>query len=194
MGSSVIDKKSKYKENKRKKIAENALDLILSKGLSHFTMEDVAKETGVSKGTLYLYFDSKDSLIITAFGILVERLKNYLDHFLPNKISKEEKAKAIIKLYSKIIKEFPSDDLLRLFEILINSIHDKKRLKELGELFHDYYTKLFELWGEFVPNKTTAIILQAMIDGIGIYKSVGVDFEEEELCSALGYIIEKIIS
>ncbi|SHE42365.1 transcriptional regulator, TetR family [Marinitoga hydrogenitolerans DSM 16785] len=194
MAGNISEKKSNYKEQKKRKIAENALDLILSKGLSHFTMDDVAKETGVSKGTLYLYFDSKDSLIITSFGILVERLKYYLSNLLPQETSKEEKAKAIIKLYSKIIKEFPSDDLLRLFEILINSIHDKKRLKELGNLFHDYYTQLFDLWSEFVPNKTTAIILQAMIDGIGIYKSVGVEFKEEELCSSLEYIIGKLMA
>ncbi|WGS63993.1 TetR/AcrR family transcriptional regulator [Marinitoga aeolica] len=194
MVADTKNKKNAYKEQKKKKIAENALDLILNKGLSHFTMDDVARETGVSKGTLYLYFDSKDTLIITAFGILVERLKNYISALLPKDTPKEEKAKAIIKLYSKIIKEFPSDDLLRLFEILINSIHDKKRLKELGDLFHDYYSQLFDLWSEFVPNKTTAIILQAMIDGIGIYKSVGVDFKEGELCTSLEYIIGKIIS
>ncbi|KLO21405.1 MULTISPECIES: TetR/AcrR family transcriptional regulator [unclassified Marinitoga] len=194
MGNIIDKKKSIYKEQKRKNIAEHALNLIMNKGLSHFTMDDVAKETGVSKGTLYLYFDSKDSLIIASFGILVERLQNYLKSLLPKEIPKKEKAKAIIKLYSKIIKEFPSDDLLRLFEILINSIHDKKRLKELGDLFHDYYTQLFDVWAEFVPDKTTAIVLQAMLDGIGIYKSVGVDFEEENLSASLEYIIGKIIT
>ncbi|MBM7559696.1 TetR/AcrR family transcriptional regulator [Marinitoga litoralis] len=194
MVSDIKNKKNAYKEQRKKEIAENALDLIISKGLSSFTMDDVARETGVSKGTLYLYFDSKDTLIITAFGILVERLKNYIGKLIPKETSKEEKAKAVIKLYSKIIKEFPSDDLLRLFEILINSIHNKKRIKELGELFHEYYSQLFELWSEFVPNKTIAIILQAMIDGIGIYKSVGVEFEEGELCPSLEYIIGKIIS
>ncbi|AEX86108.1 hypothetical protein XO10_08485 [Marinitoga sp. 1135] len=188
------DRKENYKEAKRKSIAEKALNLIIKKGLSSFTMDEVAKEAGVSKGTLYLYFDSKDSLIITAFSILVERLKKSLEIMIPENTSKEEKARAVIKLYVKVLKEFPSDDLLRLFEILINSIHNKNRAKELTNLFHEYYSQLFEMWEEFVPSKTAAVVLQAMFDGISIYKSVGVEFKEGELCEAFEYIIGKIIS
>lgn len=189
-----IVQKKKCKELKRKNIAEKALNLISEKGLSNFTMDEVAKEAGVSKGTLYLYFDSKDSLIITAFSVLIERLKKSLEVIIPENTSKEEKIRSVIKLYVKVLKEFPSNDLLRLFEILINSMHNKSRIKELTDLFREYYSQLFGIWEEFVPSKTAAIMLQAMFDGISIYKSVGVEFKEGELCETFEYIIGKITS
>lgn len=39
-----------------------ALDLFVEKGFTATRLDDVAKRAGVSKGTLYLYFDSKEAL------------------------------------------------------------------------------------------------------------------------------------
>ncbi|HEX4858952.1 MAG TPA: TetR/AcrR family transcriptional regulator, partial [Usitatibacteraceae bacterium] len=39
-----------------------ALDLFVEKGFAATRLEDVARRAGVSKGTLYLYFDSKEEL------------------------------------------------------------------------------------------------------------------------------------
>lgn len=39
-----------------------ALDLFVEKGFAATRLEDVAARAGVSKGTLYLYFDSKEAL------------------------------------------------------------------------------------------------------------------------------------
>ena len=43
-------------------ILEAALDLFVEKGFAATRLEDVAQRAGVSKGTVYLYFDSKDDL------------------------------------------------------------------------------------------------------------------------------------
>ena len=39
-----------------------ALELFVEKGFAGTRLEDVAARAGVSKGTLYLYFDSKEAL------------------------------------------------------------------------------------------------------------------------------------
>ncbi|MGH8700218.1 MAG: TetR/AcrR family transcriptional regulator [Burkholderiales bacterium] len=43
-------------------IRDAALDLFVEKGFAATRLEDVAQRAGVSKGTVYLYFDSKDDL------------------------------------------------------------------------------------------------------------------------------------
>jgi AcrR family transcriptional regulator len=43
-------------------ILEAALDLFVEKGFAATRLEDVAQRAGVSKGTVYLYFDSKEDL------------------------------------------------------------------------------------------------------------------------------------
>lgn len=59
---------SQPKSHQRRKAArpqellEAALHLFIHNGLAATRMEDVAKDAGVSKGTLYLYYPSKDDL------------------------------------------------------------------------------------------------------------------------------------
>jgi AcrR family transcriptional regulator len=43
-------------------ILRAALQVFGERGLAHSRLDDVARKAGVSKGTLYLYFDSKDAL------------------------------------------------------------------------------------------------------------------------------------
>jgi AcrR family transcriptional regulator len=54
------------KEARPDEIVEAALDLFVEKGFAATRLEDVAHRAGVSKGTMYLYFDSKESLFQAA--------------------------------------------------------------------------------------------------------------------------------
>lgn len=59
-------------------LAAAALELFIERGFSATRLDDVAKRAGVSKGTLYLYFDSKEALFKTVIqeGI-VSRIADY---------------------------------------------------------------------------------------------------------------------
>lgn len=50
------------KEARPGEIIDAALDLFVKNGFSATKLDDVAREAGVSKGTVYLYFDSKEAL------------------------------------------------------------------------------------------------------------------------------------
>ena len=50
------------KEARPSELAEAALGLFVEKGYAATRLDEVAAHAGVSKGTLYLYFDSKESL------------------------------------------------------------------------------------------------------------------------------------
>ncbi|MGC2288971.1 MAG: helix-turn-helix domain-containing protein [Thermoplasmata archaeon] len=52
-----------YKLQARARIVEAARAVFHRKGLARATMEDIAKEIGVSKGALYLYFRTKSELL-----------------------------------------------------------------------------------------------------------------------------------
>ncbi|MBP2133307.1 AcrR family transcriptional regulator [Methanomicrobium sp. W14] len=51
-----------YREKARLKILEKAYLVFSKKGFYNTTMDDIAIEVGVTKGTLYLYFKSKEEL------------------------------------------------------------------------------------------------------------------------------------
>jgi AcrR family transcriptional regulator len=50
---------------KRRQILAGARRLFMAKGFDATSMSDIAEEAGVSKGTLYVYFESKDRLFRT---------------------------------------------------------------------------------------------------------------------------------
>jgi len=48
--------------DKRRQIIEGARAVFLAQGFDAASMSDIARKAGVSKGTLYVYFDSKEAL------------------------------------------------------------------------------------------------------------------------------------
>lgn len=60
--SETAPKRERRKEARPGELLDAALDLFVEKGFSATRAEEVAARAGVSKGTLFLYFQSKDDL------------------------------------------------------------------------------------------------------------------------------------
>lgn len=58
----VSQRRQREREARRRSILDAAEQVISERGLWATTMEDVAREAELSKGTLYLYFDNRDAL------------------------------------------------------------------------------------------------------------------------------------
>lgn len=56
------ERKAREKERRRNNIIDAAEKVIFDKGLDQATMEEIAEEAELSKGTLYLYFKNKNEL------------------------------------------------------------------------------------------------------------------------------------
>ena len=62
MTESDIPRRQRRKEARPAELAAAALSLFIEKGFAATKLDEVAARAGVSKGTLYLYFDSKEAL------------------------------------------------------------------------------------------------------------------------------------
>lgn len=60
--TSAVVIRRRRKDARPSELTAAALDLFVEKGFSATRLDDVAARAGVSKGTLYLYFDSKEAL------------------------------------------------------------------------------------------------------------------------------------
>jgi len=58
----IAERKEREKQKRREEIVAAAEKVFFSKGFEEATMEEVAETAELSKGTLYLYFSSKDDL------------------------------------------------------------------------------------------------------------------------------------
>jgi AcrR family transcriptional regulator len=61
---STADRKERERLRRRNEIVDAAEKLFLSKGIDSVTMDDIAKDTELARGTLYLYFKNKDEICI----------------------------------------------------------------------------------------------------------------------------------
>jgi TetR/AcrR family fatty acid metabolism transcriptional regulator len=61
--------------SKRERILRAAVDVFAGKGYFNAKVSEIAKSAGVADGTIYLYFDGKEDLLITIFR---EHPRNYL--------------------------------------------------------------------------------------------------------------------
>ncbi len=75
---SVTPPRKRRKEARPAELTAAALGLFVDKGFAATRLEDVAARAGVSKGTLYLYFDSKEALFkaVIQEGIVPVMLEN----------------------------------------------------------------------------------------------------------------------
>jgi AcrR family transcriptional regulator len=56
------EKRKKEKENKKNNILKAARKLFFDRGFKFVTVDSIAAKAGVSKGSIYLYFDSKEEI------------------------------------------------------------------------------------------------------------------------------------
>jgi AcrR family transcriptional regulator len=68
-------RREKESEDRKKAILEAAWDLFLYNGIAATSMNDIARTCRLAKGTLYLYFSSKDEI---AFTLLLRTTENLL--------------------------------------------------------------------------------------------------------------------
>src|SRR6476469_2941460 len=61
--------------SKRERILRAAVDVFAQNGYFNAKVSEIAKAAGVADGTIYLYFDGKEDLLITIFR---EHTRNYL--------------------------------------------------------------------------------------------------------------------
>lgn len=64
---------------RRSSILDAARKLLVARGYQDFALDDLAREAGVAKGTLFLYFKTKDELLSATIGDLVDQLGAKLD-------------------------------------------------------------------------------------------------------------------
>lgn len=84
--------------DKRERILDAAVRVFARKGFHATRVSEVAKAAGVADGTIYLYFDSKEHLLVSLFEDRVGRLLTYLETELPRVATASHRLQRIIEL------------------------------------------------------------------------------------------------
>lgn len=61
-------------DSKKRLILASARRMLIKRGFQDLVLDDIARDAGVAKGTLFLYYKSKDELFTAVFADLVDSL------------------------------------------------------------------------------------------------------------------------
>jgi len=92
----VKSKEDVVQEFRVQSIQEAAIRVISRKGMAAATMQEIAEEAGVAKGTIYLYFRDREELVEKTFETSIGELHKRLDAALETDGTFEQRIRAVI--------------------------------------------------------------------------------------------------
>lgn len=88
-------KEEVVQEFRIRSIQEATMRVISRKGMAAATMQEIAEEAGVAKGTIYLYFRDRDELVEKTFESAMQELTAQIDEALDQDVPFEKKLRAV---------------------------------------------------------------------------------------------------
>ena len=190
-------------EERKDQIMNAAEEVFTQKGLDNARMEDIAEETGLSKGTLYLYFKSKDDLIAAILDRIFQR---EFKEFQDTDLAAMSATDAIWLFTDTVIKDIKI--ILRLmpiaYEFLALAFRNKvvrSALKSYLNHYMDIFTPTIQHGietGEFrqVDVKEVGIAIGAIVEGtllLWIYDNSLVE-PEKHIRSGMKLLLEGLLA
>lgn len=77
-----IVRQERLKDDKRKRLIEAAIEEFNEHGLQNASYNRIIERSGLSKGTVYYYFDNKDSLLSTVIEEIGDRFLDTVEDFV----------------------------------------------------------------------------------------------------------------
>lgn len=102
-------------DSKRERIMDAAIRAFARSGYHPTRIADVAREAGVAAGTIYLYFQNKDDLLISIFEEKVHRFMQDFRRRLSREKNAEVKLKKLVHLHLFEMQKNP--DLAAVFQL-----------------------------------------------------------------------------
>lgn len=145
-----------YKSHARMSIIDRAIDAFAENGFQGTKMIDIAKKVGISKATLYSYFDSKDELFLA----VAERSISNRQVDLFSQIQDENISIISTEKFFDRMISFYSKSTSLSYEIIIAA----SKNQELSRKLNDAYKKRFESLFSFFLNLQSKGIIRNDVD------------------------------
>lgn len=129
---SGVPPRQRRKEARPQELLDAALDLFVERGFAATRSEDVAMRAGVSKGTLYLYFSSKEDLLREVIrNKVVNHIAESAEIIARFEGSTAELLASMMRMWWERIGETPASGILKLM------LSEVRNFPELAQFYVD---------------------------------------------------------
>lgn len=186
-------------QDARDQILNAALALFARQGFAHTSMNDIVRESGVSKGGVYWHFQSKDALVLAIFDaffngqeVILSRVLNSADH-------PAIRLRRLVEL-AGVELEATTARLPAPLEFYTLAAHNETLRARLAQFYATYHEQLCRLlqagidegiWPETTAVAATAHVVIAAIEGVILLWSLFPDQVNlrEQLETAVGLLL-----
>ncbi|HKZ62540.1 MAG TPA: TetR/AcrR family transcriptional regulator [Nitrososphaera sp.] len=168
-----------HKSEVRERIIHAAMESFGQTGYDKTKMDDIAKRLGLSKGTLYLYFTSKENLFL---AICEHNMEEGTKDDSKLFVRKENAASDAEQIYDNIRRRERGND-----RIILEMVVESTRNPRLRKAMHDYRLKVHDhvlqelrkkvdegYFRKDVDINSLAIAIVALYDGLAVNRMLGV--------------------
>ena len=161
----------------RQRIVNAATKLIMEKGAKETSLSDIAREVGISKGTLYYYYPTKSELIFDITDRHVRQITSDLLTWLDNMQERVSPDRLLTAVYTTLSKAEKRGKLhlYLIQEAFTDSPSLLSRIQSQYTEWKDLLRKGLEKIAPDNPNQTIlAELILASLDGIIIQSILGI--------------------
>ena len=133
-----MERKKSVKSQKRKKIVDKAWELFAKNGYEETKVEDITKELGVSKGSFYTYFATKDELLYEILGKIKKEIIDTLETIDTNQMPE------------KILEDYANTKMNNAVKILNNMRLNNVEKYSIDPKLRDFFEELREKSIDFI--------------------------------------------
>ncbi len=103
----IAERREREKEQRKIDIIDAAERIIFTKGIDNTTMDEIAEQAELSKGTLYLYFKNKEDLYLAIHLRGITTLRSMFEKAVDAELTGIEKTKSIGRAYIEFFNKYP---------------------------------------------------------------------------------------
>jgi TetR/AcrR family transcriptional regulator, fatty acid metabolism regulator protein len=162
--SEHVSLKERQRQEREQLILQTAEELLLEKGYHETSIDEIAARVGISKGTVYLHFDSKEELIFALLHRHLRQFQQALYTILEWGATPRDTLQAILDAYGGV-----AGRQRQLFGAVFQSPELRGRLIENRHVAQEYWDDLQrrigavmeqgKVEGEFDPSIPTPVML-----------------------------------
>ena len=141
----IPERKEREKERRKEEILDAAHKVFIEKGLTTATVDDIAAAAELSKGTLYLYFGSKEDIYV---ALMMRGFRTLYGNF-NNIIANETSVVKILHRMETVYIDFFNSD--RQFFRMMESAHRPNVHKEISaDMRNAYASESQRNWAQII--------------------------------------------
>ena len=158
--------KIKVNELKKNNIIDSAEKVFSKFGIDNTTMDEISKEVGISKRTVYLYFTSKTAIFNAILFRANKRMYEYFSEEVQKKEFSSYEIKEKIRVFWNTLKKFKIEQNLyfKVISMYENQKSDMDSKDEYLEKGYEWSEKIYAIMKESILQSDTGFVKQNNID------------------------------